>query len=162
MTHPQRPEPQPESYGIPPHQQPPTPRKRKAPAWLFGTALILAGIGGIAGIAAANTGDDSGATFVPASTQIEQAQTRCAPSDAGFVAGDNGRSLTVDGAGLPAGPAVEDLVCVLYELDTPDAVLSRMNSTRALDGMQDASWAGYRAAWTYHPDDGLWMVIEQD
>jgi hypothetical protein len=34
-----------------------------------------------------------------------------------------------------------------------------MESTRALDGMQSATWSSYEVTWTYHPDDGLDLII---
>ena len=50
---------------------------------------------------------------------------------------------------------------VLVALDTPDSVVNRMSNTRALDGMQEATWGDFEATWTYHPDDGLDLIIEQ-
>ena len=34
-------------------------------------------------------------------------------------------------------------------------------STRALDGRQSATWAQFEASWTYHPDDGLDVLVRQ-
>ena len=50
--------------------------------------------------------------------------------------------------------------CVLDEVAMPEFDRARIDSTRALDGMVTAEWDGYRAAWTYHPDDGLRITIE--
>jgi hypothetical protein len=75
--------------------------------------------------------------------------------------GDEGRSVSIDGAGLPAGPDIFEVACVLVALDVPDSVLARVDNTRALDGTQTAEWDDYAASWTYHPDAGLNMVIEQ-
>jgi hypothetical protein len=36
-----------------------------------------------------------------------------------------------------------------------------MDNTRALDGMQTASWGNYEASWTYHPDEGLDVVVTE-
>ena len=35
----------------------------------------------------------------------------------------------------------------------------RMLLTRAIDGTQEEQWGLYRATWTYHPDQGLNVVI---
>jgi len=58
--------------------------------------------------------------------------------------------------------SIDDLACVLTELGTPTHVISHMDSTRALDGMQSASWEIYTARWTYHPDQGLDITIHQE
>jgi hypothetical protein len=34
-----------------------------------------------------------------------------------------------------------------------------MEKTRALDGRQTASWSFIEASWTYHPDNGLDVII---
>lgn len=68
--------------------------------------------------------------------------------------------LTFEGWGL----TVVD--CVLDGLGMPDGDRARMNATRALDGMQEATWSppdydnqSYAASWTYHPDDGLNLIL---
>lgn len=57
--------------------------------------------------------------------------------------------------------SLDEVTCVLGELDAPTNVTARMDSTRALDGMQDAEWGKFEASWTYHPDDGLDLIITQ-
>ena len=59
-----------------------------------------------------------------------------------------------------SGAEFGDVFCMLNELDIPDSVLNRIDSTRALDGRQTADWDGFRASWGYHPDNGLDIVIE--
>ncbi len=53
-----------------------------------------------------------------------------------------------------------DIVCVLSELDVPDSVITKMDSTTSLDGRQEDEWAGIEASWKYHPDNGLDVVLE--
>jgi hypothetical protein len=76
--------------------------------------------------------------------------------------GDDGRTLIIDGNGNYAdtGASIEVIARVLHELDTPDAVVARMDRTRALDGMQSAEWDDLTMTWTYHPDDGVDLIIE--
>lgn len=50
-------------------------------------------------------------------------------------------------------------LCVLDELDAPASMHQRMLLTRAIDGTQEEQWGLYRATWTYHPDQGLNVVI---
>lgn len=54
--------------------------------------------------------------------------------------------------------ALEDL---LDELGFSPAVIDRMGNTRALDGTQSAEAPHVVATWTYHPDDGLSIVLER-
>lgn len=79
----------------------------------------------------------------------------------GITLGDDGRSITMDSEGEESsGASLDDVACVLRELDVPDSVISKFDSTRALDGGQQATWDDLDASWTYHPDDGLDIVIE--
>lgn len=72
------------------------------------------------------------------------------------VASD-GSSLYLDGAGSDfssnLGLATE--LCILGALDMPSIILTRMNETNALMGVQTGEWDGITASWTYHPRNGL-------
>jgi hypothetical protein len=83
--------------------------------------------------------------------------------NSGFSVGDGGDSISIDGKGAEdyvGGAEMADIACILRELNVTDAVISRLDSTRALDGRQEGNWEGYTASWGYHPDSGLDMVIE--
>ncbi|MGY0233940.1 hypothetical protein [Longispora urticae] len=58
-----------------------------------------------------------------------------------------------------AGLTLTELACFLVALKTPDSVIAEMNSTRALDGRQTGDWDNIHASWTYHPDDGLEVIM---
>lgn len=78
-----------------------------------------------------------------------------------IVVGDDGDSVSLQTEGDEAsGAELTDVVCVLVELDVPDSVITRMDSTRALDGRQTAEWDDLSASWGYHPSNGLDVVIE--
>lgn len=76
--------------------------------------------------------------------------------------GDNGRTLILDhkGEDESEGLRYEKLACVLAALNIPDAVAARMDATRSLDGMQTGEWDNITASWTYHPDNGLDVILE--
>lgn len=89
--------------------------------------------------------------------------------------GDDGATLTLDGAGkddrkLRDGEFVtstgklptEELWCALDQIGASDAVIARMESTRALDGMQEITEDGFTYVWTYHPDNGLDIIVTDD
>lgn len=69
-------------------------------------------------------------------------------------------SLTLVAYGDGAnGLSQTDFRCILSELDTPSSVRERMLITRAVDGAQHEEWNVYRVTWTYHPEDGLSVVL---
>lgn len=83
---------------------------------------------------------------------------------------DDGRHLYVTDEGSTlilrtegeesAGASFLVLWCVYDHLDMPEAITSRIGSTRALDGTQTGTWDAYSASWTYHPNSGLNLIIE--
>lgn len=77
--------------------------------------------------------------------------------------GGCGDSLTIETAGdESAGTDYDAVGCVLGRINTPDSVISQMNSTRALDGMQSASWDSITATWNYHPNSGIRLILAFD
>ena len=78
-----------------------------------------------------------------------------------LVVADKGATLTLTTAG-ESGVSytdIEDVACVLTKLEVPSYVVSHIDSTRALDGQQTDEWDGISARWTYHPEDGLHLVL---
>ena len=114
---------------------------------IVGSVLAVQGVGVVASL--------------QASSAMTDATDTCDVLLDGFIVlGDEGQSLSMQSAGEEsAGADVGDMICVLDELDMPDSVLSRISSTRALDGRQSATWSEYSASWGYHPDSGLDMVV---
>ncbi|GAA4379531.1 hypothetical protein [Agromyces bauzanensis] len=128
----------------------------------FGAAGI--GIGLIAGVVVgALAGPLFGAiTAAVTPSPITRAVETCDVADnAWIVVGDDGDSVSLQTEGdETSGAELTDVVCVLVELDVPDSVITRMDSTRALDGRQTAEWDDLSASWGYHPSNGLDIVIE--
>lgn len=99
-------------------------------------------------------------------TDMRRAYTKCKlwkTNDLGKYAKfssleDGGKTLTMDSVGkftiIDTGASVLDMFCVLDQLKAPSFVESQISNTRAIDGMQEASWGKFRAFWNYHPDDG--------
>lgn len=93
---------------------------------------------------------------------IEKAAKAC---DSALVVDDDGRSITFDTKGeedygdddsTPLG----SVDCMFTNLKVPDAIVERIEHTRALDGVQSADWDKYHASWSYHPDSGMFLVVE--
>lgn len=82
----------------------------------------------------------------------------------GVALGDEYTSLTLDGQGSSdvEGVPLDDLYCILDALDMPEVTRELLDSTNALDGRQTASWDGYEAAWSFHPDSGLNVTVQTD
>ncbi len=100
---------------------------------------------------------------LPTLTHLEDAVGNCDLTESRYAdIGDDGYTLTLDGAPEDRpkrGATIDDIACVLYYLEIPDSVVAKIDGTRALDGMQDAEWGGISATWTYHPDDGLDLIL---
>lgn len=140
------------------HFPQPSPATRKIWPWLAlaGTFTAIAGV--IVLVFLLNKDSDSPSTLFE--TRLQLAYNTC---EAGNLA-DEDHTLVIDMAGEEYGTgdaSFSDVSCVLTELSAPESVIARMNSTRALDGMQSATWDGFEASWTYHPDDGLDLIITQ-
>ncbi|MBN8883006.1 MAG: hypothetical protein J0H73_11915 [Salana multivorans] len=99
-------------------------------------------------------------------TPLESAVEACDLGDKSHVASlrDGGRTLLLDNKGDEdvLGLDVFDIACVLDELRAPSSVIAKMDSTRALDGMQSASWGNIEATWSYHPSNGLDLILEMN
>jgi hypothetical protein len=59
------------------------------------------------------------------------------------------------------GGDLDELEDLLDALEFSPAVIDRIGNTRALDGTQSAEAPNVVATWTYHPDDGLSIVLER-
>lgn len=132
-------------------EQPVRRRRRK---WPYGVgAVILVTIWCVAAAVALSSGPDA----------FEEAQRSCDATGSGTTIADNGKTFIVDGAGREDydGVGVEAMSCILRSLDVPDAVTSHITATRALDGRQEDHWGQFTASWSYHPDEGLDLIVRE-
>jgi len=76
---------------------------------------------------------------------------------------DEGKSITIDGYGEDdySGADLYDTVCVLDAIKTPEYVISNMETTNSLMGRQSATFDGIDISWSYHPDNGLDIVVHK-
>ena len=79
---------------------------------------------------------------------------------AGIALLDNGMTLKFSYAGkyssfMASAASYQDVACTLSVMKAPSFVTSQIDTTRALDGLQKASWGKVTSFWTYHPDNGL-------
>lgn len=71
--------------------------------------------------------------------------------------GDEGRSLIIN-TESEYGPTA-GLRCVIGELGTSQAVLAQLQATTSMMGVQDADDGSLHYQFSYHPDNGVNMVI---
>lgn len=134
--------------------------------------FALAGCGGAPG--ASTLSASTVTSSAPAESLIQQAVRSCrldrSTYSAFVILGDGGYTITLQGE--PEDPnwvnitkvtglSAKDMACVLTAVSVPDSVVSEIDATRALDGMQRGSWNKISASWTYHPDHGLRLILTE-
>jgi hypothetical protein len=117
------------------------------------------------------TSDDAAVALIT-STRLRLAYNSCG----GATLADGDHTMIIDtpsdDAVVESGPTDDgtttyaQVSCILQSLDTPQSVISQLDATSALDGMQTGTWqdqAGdsFSAKWTYHPDNGLDLIITE-
>ena len=124
------------------------------------------GVAGAALLAIALTGCGGGAAATPSPTEtvapFYTARVNCnLTTREGLDVGDDGHTATLQSKSKygTIGLDVSEVMCMLHEVHVPDSVVSQIQGTRALDGTQKANWDGFSASWTYHPDNGLRVVV---
>jgi len=96
-------------------------------------------------------------------SKLQAALESCADTYSGHIEVlDDGKTLSIDGKGEEhQGATFTEIDCVLSAIPVPSYVTSRMDQTRALDGMQREKFDTYDISWSYHPDNGLDIVIHE-
>lgn len=94
----------------------------------------------------------------PVAVELNAAWNTCQyqASDTARLA-DGGHSIIID---THSGTtSLDGVSCILAQLQTPDSLIAQINATTALQGAQHATVGVLSYEWTYHPDNGLNMVI---
>lgn len=69
---------------------------------------------------------------------------------------DGGRTLVMNSVGRSSFyPQFSDFRCVANYLKMPASIRSKIDSTRAIDGLVEGKWGSVSAFWNYHPDQGM-------
>ena len=122
-------------------------------------ALVLIAVGGI--LWAALAPDEAKPAAMRQGPTLGEAKNKCAVNEAAVTVEDDGKTLLFDGSGKEDWGKADTsvLACILEQLKTPQAVIAHMDTTNALAGRQEDSWEGFTASWTYHPDNGMDVII---
>lgn len=159
---------------------PPVNHKRRNVLIAAGVAAVLVVGGGIAGIVAVasqptpleRVGEACAGT-APLSTLLDEEDGEPLFEDDGTLdeyfegvvsVEDDGRTLilqTLPEDDDPLGLSTLALDCVQTELDMPTWLTTSMGQTRSLDGRQSEQWDAFSAQWSYHPDNGVNLIIMQ-
>ncbi|WP_040339719.1 hypothetical protein [Candidatus Blastococcus massiliensis] len=168
-TGPQPQQPWGQQWVPPPAPAGPPPRPPRRPqnsAGLTGgvVALLLVAAAGGFVVGRVTAGDDRqsaerSAIAVAAGRPLEAAYRACTARDDGNTLSlrDGGTTIVIETRSEYGDPA--GLHCVLGELDTPHAITAQMDRTTAMMGVQEAEDDGIVYSLTYHPDNGVDMVI---
>lgn len=143
----------------------PTSKRRWWPAVISGMVVLLIGAG-VAVFLLLRKDSPVTPLAQPVPTTAGPTALRTAYESCGRVGeiSDGDRTLFLDMRGEEAGSGVlsiSDITCILGGLNTPSYVIHEMEQTRALDGRQSETWGDFEASWSYHPDDGLDVLIRE-
>ncbi len=126
---------------------------------------VLAGCGSSSQVAdnaaaAGTSAAESSPTTTDEPSRLERAYERCTydrKAARTLDLGDEGNTIVIDTHSEYG--TIDGVACVLTELNTPKSVIAAVDSTTAMMGVQDADVDGLTYSWSYHPDNGLNMII---
>jgi hypothetical protein len=103
--------------------------------------------------------DESEGTDTSFESAMESCVAGAAPSDVRID--DGGRELRINNKGEldNSGIPLDDVWCLLAELEVTEEIVDRMVETSGNDGEQTASWGPYSVTWTYNPNRGLDVFV---
>lgn len=84
----------------------------------------------------------------------------CLFGKVGAKLSDGNKTLVISGAGKYS-ITLSDFDCVKRVAKFPTWLNEQIGMTRALDGMQKATYSSYTVTWNYHPDDGVNMTLRK-
>lgn len=123
---------------------------------LTGT-LSACGTSGAGTVAAASPSPSPSPSPAPVS-RLYGVFNRCTDEGLTLSSGDEFKTLIIDTKSKYGSQ--EALNCVLTDLETSAAITASLENTTALMGVQDADEDGISYKWSYHPDNGVNMIIK--
>ena len=114
-----------------------------------------------------NTKTETKDPVAAAKAKLSEAYTTCCKgADKRYASrSSDGMSLTIDTkpdnkSYSGEADACDAIVAINKYLGLPSSLNDKMESTRALDGMQTQDCGSYTVTWNYHPDNGLKVIYE--
>ena len=137
------------------------PANRQGQLWVAGALVVGILLGGLVGffIGRGSLTSSGGSEAVQEQARLAAAYETCRRADVGptLELADGGTTIVIDTGSEYGDPAGMD--CVLRELRTPQSIQAEMGRTTAMMGVQRAESDGIEYSWSYHPDNGVNMVI---
>ena len=126
-------------------------------ALVFSSLIMLTGCGDGGG----GPADSTEAAAVP---RLQSAYDTCkAFSNVGGMKAvhvkDAGSTMIIATKHVPL--ASEAISCIADELNTPRSIISRVNHTSSVMGELNGTSDNLNYSWTFHPDNGLNMVVTE-
>jgi hypothetical protein len=158
--------PEAEAAGRAPLGQTTPPRKRMLARMAGFLLVVLAAsavgffVGRSSGEAAATGAAASASSSAAAKhSRLKDAYDECHSRDTGNTVelGDGGETIVIDTRSEYG--STFGMECALASLETPQSIRAQMSSTTAMMGAQDAEHDGIQYSWSYHPRNGVNMVI---
>lgn len=99
----------------------------------------------------------------PPADGFENAMEACVPEAGTSDVRIEGDQLRINNKGDQdnSGIPLDDVWCLLAELEVPEDIVDSMVQTSANDGDQTAEFGGYTVTWRYHPNTGLDVFIDR-
>lgn len=137
---------------------------RQVPLWMAllttATGIVVGFAIGVNVVAGRTPPPDAAPSTSVAEKTLAQRVSDCRLPASAVLDGGNSLSLDTPGSDSNSGDVtIEDLLCALTELDTPQSTIKHMEQTRAMDGRQEQTIGDLRYSWAYHPDRGLDVLV---
>jgi hypothetical protein len=134
-----------------------------------GLIVVVSAAGAIGFFIGRSSASESPSELAAAASQAAAQEPRlraaydtCQSRDAGNTPSlvDEDASIVVDTRSEYGDPAGMD--SVLSEIGTPESIPAQVGRTTSMMGVQEADHDGFRRSWSYHPDNGVNMVITDE
>lgn len=121
--------------------------------------LLTMGLAACGGVDKEEAAAAASASAAAQETRLAAAYDDCTGQDSGNTLSleDDDATIVID-TGSKYGDA-SGYACVIEALDVPTSITAQMDRTTAMMGVQDATHDGLEFSWSYHPDNGVNMVI---
>ncbi|MGY1660584.1 hypothetical protein ACI78Q_05095 [Geodermatophilus sp. SYSU D00705] len=173
------PVPQPGGRAAPSHEEPPSTARAThsiVKSWRLwagvGALIFVIGGSGAVGYTLGHSAAESdqaaadaaaaAASAAAADSRLSDAYGTCVSRDEDNTVelGDGGDSIIIDTRSKYT--SVAGVACVLNDLGTPESIVSSIDHTTAMMGSRDAEHDGLTYTWSYHPDNGVNLVITNE
>lgn len=124
---------------------------------LIGTKSIATAIA----LVLSGCGSGSGSTEGAFESAMEACGVGEDPSDVRIDDGGSELRINNQGDADNSGIPLDDVWCLLEQLEVTEEIVNRMVQTTGSDGEQQGAWGEYTVTWTYFPPRGLDVFVRR-